>query len=245
LKYGVISDIHSNLEALTVALDFLNEVDGIICLGDIVGYGPNPNECCEIIRDRALVVVVGNHDAAIVDKVSRFWFNAVAREAIEWTADQLTEDNLSFLQRLPLVHETPDFLAVHSSLHDPLAFEYITSPSEARPTFTEMGTQQVCLIGHTHVAEYYVQKTGELTVYQVGMAGGGTVEVEPDFKYIINCGSVGQPRDGDPRASVGIFDTDANVVTIHRLDYPIEVTQEKMKAAGLPEPLWKRLEFGW
>lgn len=245
LKYGVISDIHSNLEALTVALEFLSDVDRIVCLGDIVGYGPNPNECCEIARDKATVVVLGNHDAAVTARISPSWFNLIAREAIEWTVEQLTSTNRSFLENLRLVQETPDFIAVHATLDNPLSFEYMRSPYDARSTFAEMDEHQVCFIGHTHVAEYYSNKYDEPTVFQIGIVDGGVVELESDTRYIINCGSVGQPRDGNPKASVGIYDAEARTVTIQRLEYPIEVTQRKMRSAGLPEPLWKRLEYGW
>lgn len=245
LKYGLISDVHSNLEGLMVAIDFLGDVDKIVCLGDVVGYGPNPNECCEIVRDKAAIVVLGNHDAAVTGRISPSWFNLTAREAIEWTTEQLASTNRSFLESLPLVRETPDFVAVHATLDYPLSFDYVKSPYDARSTFAEMGEHQLCFIGHTHVVEYYSKKCDELPIFQIGMVDGGMIELEPDVKYIINCGSVGQPRDGNPKASVGIYDTEARVVTIERLDYPIEVTQRKMKSAGLPEPLWKRLEYGW
>jgi len=244
VRYGIISDIHSNLEALEAALDFLRDVDALICPGDIVGYGPNPNECCDIIRERNVLTVLGNHDAAAVGRMPLDWFNPFARKAIEWTADRLTAPNRLFLESLPPVHRSEHFVLVHGSLSSPERFDYIASPWEAGPTFAEMPPHDLCFIGHTHVAEYYPQRTGEFSADQVSMALGGTVALSAEFLYIINCGSVGQPRDYNPKAAVGIYDPEAGTVEIQRLEYPIAATQKKMRKAGLPKPLWTRLEFG-
>jgi len=244
LRYGIISDIHSNLEALEAALDFLRDVDALICPGDIVGYGPNPNECCDIIRERGVITVLGNHDAAVIGQMALDWFNPLARAAIEWTADQVTAANRAFLESLPLVHRLEHFVLVHGSLSSPEQFDYITSPWETIPTFAEMPPHNLCFVGHTHIAEYYARPTGELQADQISMASGGTVALSAEFLYIINCGSVGQPRDYEPRAAVGIFDSDAGTVDIQRIEYPIAATQKKMRKAGLPKPLWTRLEFG-
>ena len=244
VRYGIISDVHSNLEALEVALDFLRDVDVLLCVGDVVGYGPDPNACCDVLRERRIVTVLGNHDAAVVGRTPLDWFNPIAREAIEWTRDQLTAENRAFLEGLPPVHGVEHFVLAHGSLSSPEKFEYVTSPWEARATFAEMGRHRLCFIGHTHLAEFYSQKSGETSAGQINMAAGGTVELKPAFLYIINCGSVGQPRDYNPKAAVGVYDTEAETVSIERLDYPIAETQEKMRAAGLPEPLSERLEAG-
>jgi len=244
VRYGIISDIHSNLEALEAALDSLQDVDALICPGDVVGYGPNPNECCDMIRERGVLMVLGNHDAAVVGRMALDWFNPFAREAIEWTANQLTAANRLFLEGLPLVHRSEHFVLVHGSLSSPEQFDYIASLWEAMPTFAEMPPHNLCFIGHTHIAEYYFQRTGELRADRMSMASGGTVELSAEFLYIINCGSVGQPRDYNPKAAVAIYDTEAGTVDIQRLEYPIAATQEKMREAGLPKPLWTRLEFG-
>ena len=244
MRYGIVSDIHANLEALETALDSLGDVDALICQGDIVGYGPNPNECCDIIRERNAVTVLGNHDAAAVGCISLDLFNPYAREAIEWTRDQLTDANRDFLHGLPMIHRDEHFIMVHGSLNRPEEFEYIVSSWEARPTFAEMDPYKLCLISHTHIAEFYFQQLESEWADQVSMVSGGPIDLKPDFMYIINTGSVGQPRDFNPKAGFGVYDTDAGVVEIRRLEYPIEVTQAKMRGAGLPEPLWDRLEYG-
>lgn len=244
MRYGIVSDIHSNLEALEVALDNLSDTDDLICVGDLIGYGPNPNECCDLIRERSSVIVIGNHDAAAVGRVSLDWFNPYARAAAEWTAEQISDENREFLRSLPLIHRDDDFVVVHGSLDMPEDFEYIASPLLAMPCFAEMHPHRLCLIGHTHVAEYYAQRDGEIGSDRISMVAGGTFELNPAFRYIVNCGSVGQPRDYDPRIAVGLYDTEAGSITVLRLEYPVEVTQQKMRDADLPTNLWQRLEFG-
>lgn len=243
MKYGIISDIHSNLEALNIVPTV--GIDALYCIGDIVGYGPNPNECCEIMREKHAVAVLGNHDAAVIGKIALDWFNKVAREAVEWTRDQLTVENRLFLESLPLARLSEHFIMVHGSLPMPERFFYITSPWEARPTLDSMDAFDLCFIGHTHVAEYYVRKAGEKGADQIEMTDGGVISLKPGFQYIINPGSVGQPRDGNPQAAFAIYDTDAQTVEIRRIDYPIPITQDKMRSAGLPDPLIARLEYGW
>lgn len=245
MRYGIISDIHSNLEALNLALDSLGHVDAIYCLGDVVGYGPNPNECCEIMRERQAIMVLGNHDAAVIGKIALDWFNPVARQAVEWTQGHLTDESRLFLESRPLVHRSEYFVMVHGSLRIPESFYYVGSPFEARPTFDSMAAFNLCFIGHTHIAECYVRKAGEKGGDQIEMTNGGTVDLKPGFQYIVNPGSVGQPRDGNAQAAFAIYDTDAQTVEIRRIDYPIPITQDKMRIAGLPDPLITRLEYGW
>lgn len=245
MRYAIISDIHSNLEALNTALDSLGSVDAIYCVGDVVGYGPNPNECSEIVRQKQAVTVLGNHDAAVIGKMSLDWFNPMAMEAVEWTRDQLTVENRLFLESLPLVVRSDKFIIAHGSLEVPERFFYTSSPWEAKPTFDSMNPFDLCFVGHTHIAEYYVRKEGEQGADQIEMAAGGTIALKPGFQYIINPGSIGQPRDEDPRAAFAIYDTDAQTIEIRRVEYPITVTQDKMRSAGLPEPLITRLEHGY
>jgi len=244
MRYGIISDIHSNLEALNAALESIQDVDVLLCPGDVVGYGPNPNECCELLREKQVVTILGNHDAAVIGSMPLDWFNPYARAAVEWTRDQLSPENHAYLEGLPLTHRSEHFIMVHGSLSSPELFDYITTPWDARPTFVEMPACAVCFIGHTHIAEFYSRKSGETWADQIGMAAGGTIDLKPGFLYIVNCGSVGQPRDFNPNAGVGVYDTEAAMVEIRRLEYPVSVTQEKMQDAGLPEPLWERLEYG-
>ncbi len=248
MRYGIISDIHGNLEALEVVLKRLDGCDQWICLGDVVGYGPNPNECCERVRALNALCVHGNHDLAALGRYDISWFNDWAAAAILWTQEQLTEENRAFLQNVPAMQVVEDaqwnfnFTVVHGSPRDP-AEEYITSAQEANEIFARL-TTPLCLVGHTHVAEYYVRAEGASTCERIIMNVGGLIPLNEKHQYIINCGSVGQPRDRNPQASCGLLDTQARSVEIFRLEYPIDVTQRKMRAEGLPDLLWQRLALG-
>lgn len=246
MRYGILSDIHGNLEALEVVLRKLDGCDRWICLGDIVGYGPNPNECCERVRALNAVCVHGNHDLAALGHYDITWFNDWAAAAIVWTQEQLTEENRAFLQSVPAMQvvndEAFDFTVVHGSPRDP-AEEYITSAREANAIFARL-TTPLCLVGHTHVAEYYVKAKGALTCDRVSMTSGGLISLEENHHYIVNCGSVGQPRDRNPQVSCGLLDTQARCIEIFRLDYLIDITQRKIQAEGLPDLLWQRLALG-
>jgi len=242
MRYGVISDIHGNLEALETVLGRLREAEGFICLGDLVGYGPNPNECVEIVRRLPkLLCIAGNHDLAAVGKYDLNWFNPYAREAIEWTAEQLYPEHAEYLASLPLLQEKPPFTLVHGALPEPM--EYVLSPEEARLTFREM-TTPACLIGHTHITEYYRQPLGTESVEGFSLRSGGEVRLEEGFRYLINCGSVGQPRDGNPQACYGLWDDEAKTITLHRIRYGVVETQRKMANAYLPKYLIQRLAAG-
>ncbi|MCC6444593.1 MAG: metallophosphoesterase family protein [Armatimonadetes bacterium] len=241
MKYGIISDIHANLEALTAVLSHLEGADRLICLGDIVGYGPDPNECCEIIRSLDCVTILGNHDQAAVCGFDLNWFNPHARAAMEWTANALTPDNRRFLQSLPRTFLCEDFTAAHGSL--PAPFEYITNPWESLPTFDEMNTA-LCLVGHSHIAEYYILREGRMTPELISCPKETAVSLRPNCRYIVNCGSVGQPRDGNPKAAFGLLDTEVHEIALHRCDYPFAATQEKIRAARLPSILRERLAVG-
>ncbi|MDO8585729.1 MAG: metallophosphoesterase family protein [Armatimonadota bacterium] len=245
MRCGIISDIHGNLEALEAAIDRLGQVDAYICPGDIVGYGANPNECCDLVRRLAQVAVIGNHDAAVLGVLDISWFNLNARAAVAWTSDILSEENRSYLTRLQPTWSSEERIVVHGSLDGPLEFPYIDSPWAAMPSFDAMSEElTVCFIGHTHLAECYTQRRGVLGVDGISMTSGGKIELREGFRYVINCGSVGQPRDGNPAAACGVFDTDARTVEIVRVDYDIPATQRKIKDAGLPEALADRLSLG-
>ncbi len=242
MQYGVISDIHANLEALQAALDRLQGAEGFICLGDLVGYGPNPNECVEIIRRLPnLLCIVGNHDLAAIGKYDVSWFNPYAREAIEWTAEQLYPEHKEYLGSLPFRQELPPFTLVHGALPEPM--DYVLGPREALGTLRQL-TTPACLIGHTHVAEYYRQSVGEEAVEGFSLLSGGEIELEKGFRYLINCGSVGQPRDGNPQACCGLWDDGTKIFTLYRVRYPIVETQRKMTDALLPKYLIQRLAMG-
>jgi predicted phosphodiesterase len=242
MRYGLIADIHANLEALEAALARLAGVEGYICLGDIVGYGPDPNACVVRVRELPnLICVAGNHDLAATGKYPSGGFNPYARNAITWTAEQLSEESRAFLATLPLVISQPPFTLVHGSLPDPM--EYVLSPWEARQTLSEMETPHG-LIGHTHVAEYYVQAEGQILVEKRPLFSGGGIDLVAGRRYLINSGSVGQPRDGNPQGSCALWEEDAARLTVYRFDYEMEKTQQKMLAAGLPDYLSQRLAVG-
>jgi predicted phosphodiesterase len=240
--YGLLSDIHANLEALEAVLADLGDVDAFLCLGDIVGYGPDPGPCVDRVRELPnLTCVAGNHDLAALGHYDIKWFNPYAGQAILWTSDQLTAEQKAFVSGLPLASDVPEALLVHGSLAEPMA--YITTPAEAIQCFDEM-PNALCLIGHTHVAEYYRQREGTRVCEQVSLWSGGRFNLDPDLRYIVNPGGIGQPRDGNPAAGFGILDTDAGVVEVRRVSYDIAATQEKMRAAGLPDYLIQRLSVG-
>ena len=245
MRYGIISDIHSNLEALNAALEHIGGVDAYICPGDIVGYGANPNECCDIIRNLAPAVVIGNHDAAVIGTLDLSWFNRNATMAAKWTNGVLSEANREFLLKLQPTVSERQHVVVHGSLDDPLSFDYIMSPSAARPSFdaAQPGVR-VIFIGHTHVAEYYSRRQGSLEVDQFYLTGGGKVRLRHDFSYVVNCGSVGQPRDGNPAASCGVYDADEQTIEVFRVPYDLHAAQAKIHEAGLPAPLADRLTLG-
>jgi len=242
MRYGIISDIHGNLEALRATLRELAGVEAYLCLGDIVGYGPNPNECVEAVRALpGLSCVVGNHDLAAIGKYSTELFNFYAREAIMWTEEALSEANKLFLASLPTKSTAPGVILTHGSLPDPM--EYLVSEAEARGTF-EVMSEPLCLVGHTHVAEYYALENYSGRIVHELLPKGGRLEMELGWRYIVNPGGVGQPRDGNPRASYGRYDTQSRLVEIRRVVYPLGVTQRKMREAGLPNMLATRLASG-
>jgi len=237
---GVISDVHSNLAALKAVLIDMPPVRYIWNLGDIVGYGPDPNECLELLRERKARSIAGNHDWGAVDKVEIENFNIDAQEAILWTAQQLTESNQEYLKRLRDSNLVDNFTLVHGSPREHI-WEYVNFISIAKANFTYFFTPY-CLIGHTHIPLIFYQDEKEI----------GSITPDPDKPYklgeeklIINPGSVGQPRDGNPMASYVLLDTKQGTITYRRVAYPVEETQEKMMGANLPERLIERLSYGY
>ena len=248
MRIAIISDIHANLEALETVLSVIGPAERFICLGDIVGYGPNPNECVERVRGLpGLICVAGNHDLAAIGEYDHDWFNAHARAAIEWTQQHLNQSSRDFLGQLPLRAQHDYLTLVHGALPEPM--DYITGPAEALSTFQTMPTP-VCLIGHTHVAEYYrlpmpAEATGSLARLEHRyVTEGGAIALDPESQYVINCGSVGQPRDGNPDAACGVFNDEKRTIEVRRIAYPIEEVQRKMTEARLPTLLIERLSYG-
>jgi len=240
MRYLVLSDIHSNLAALEAVLAEAGEVDQVWCLGDLVGYGPDPNECVERIRALPHLCVAGNHDWGTLGKLDLNNFNAYARWANLWNREQLSEENREYLDILDEYVVEGDFTLVHGSPRDPI-WEYVMSPDTAERSFAFFDTPY-CFVGHTHVPRIFVERGTSCEA--VPVQENRVVPLGHE-RLIINPGGVGQPRDGDPRAAYLILDTENLTIVHHRVEYPIEVTQERMRKAGLPLRLIERLDYGW
>ncbi len=238
-RIALFGDIHANLEALeTVLADSKAQgCDSYICMGDVVGYNADPAACLEVVRGMGCPVIKGNHDEDASGDHSLDSMNPVAAAALEWTRQQLSEEQRTWLRRLRMVRQIADFTVVHSTLDQPANWNYVTNRFDAMSNFSYQFTQ-VCFHGHTHVPRVYVK--GE----KVQEVPAESVIIEPGQKYFINVGSVGQPRDGDWRACYAIYDLPSKTVVFRRLDYDIKTTQSKILAAGLPEMLAERLADG-
>ncbi len=232
MTLAIISDIHANLEALTRALQLIKgrRVDRIVCLGDVVGYGPNPNECIDLLVEEGIPSVLGNHDEAALDLSNAVRFNRYARVAAEWTAEQLTPVHRGFLQNLPMSITEGESLFVHSSPRKPHEWDYIVGTEDAEAAFQAMKTP-LAWVGHSHVPGVYIE-------------GSEFQEPKREGRTIINVGSIGQPRDGDPRLSFFLFDTGTWTMENIREEYDVERTREKILRAGLPAFLGDRLLRG-
>jgi diadenosine tetraphosphatase ApaH/serine/threonine PP2A family protein phosphatase len=241
LRYAIVSDIHSNIEAFDVALGLLKPDDKLWCLGDIVGYGPNPNECVGKVRERASATVMGNHDLAAVDNFGIEWFNSAAQEAIRWTQGVLEKESVDWLNTLGYEMRVEDCLLVHGA-PQPDYFDYILDKDAARRAF-EATDARLIFIGHTHIAELY-SLGPDGSIAHRNFQYGGTVELDRSQRHIVNVGSVGQPRDLNPQASFGFYDSTANTIEIVRFEYAIAAVQEKIGCAHLPEVLARRLTMG-
>ena len=238
----VLSDIHSNLEAFETVLDHAGAVDQIWCLGDVVGYGPDPNGCVELLRSRPHLCIAGNHDWATLGKLDLRDFNPDAREANLWNRKQLTPSNLAYLEGLPESLVEGEVTLIHGSPRHPI-WEYIIYASTAETNFEHFETRY-CLVGHTHSPVIFQASEDGSRVKEIQPPPGEPVALGPE-RVILNPGSVGQPRDGDPRASYAILDDEAMTVEYHRVSYPVEETQAKMIEHGLPARLVLRLGYGW
>jgi diadenosine tetraphosphatase ApaH/serine/threonine PP2A family protein phosphatase len=237
--YAIVSDVHGNLEALDAVLARIEVSETVLALGDIVGYGPNPNECVERIRARAAACVMGNHDLAAIENFGLQYFNAYARAAIEWTQRVLTPENAAWLSDLEYEHLTPEFLLVHGA---PVRyFSYILDSAGARRALEATGAPLV-FVGHSHVAEYYALRDGRIE--HAHMQSGGSLRLDEGVRYVINVGSVGQPRDLNPEAAFARYDPAARTVRWERVPYAVGAVQEKIEQAGLPPYLAERLAAG-
>ena len=236
---AVLSDIHANLAALEAVRDALPEVDEIWVLGDIVGYGPQPNEVIAALQEMGARSVMGNHDGAAIGQVDAGWFNPDAARAIGWTSEVIDENARAYLATLPEVRRDGDLTAVHGSPRDP-TWEYITGPDVAGANLAAFDTR-ICLHGHTHVP--IVFRADQDRVDVVAATPGSPVTIR-EGRLLLNPGSVGQPRDGDPASSFVVLDTEAGSADFHRVSYDIELTQRLMRGVDLPQRLVERLRYG-
>ncbi|HAJ56948.1 MAG TPA: metallophosphoesterase [Candidatus Omnitrophica bacterium] len=240
MRYAVFSDVHSNLEAFEAVLNVINKshIDRYVFLGDIVGYGADPCECINNLRKMSPLMIAGNHDWGVVGMTNIDYFNNYARAGIVWTKDNILEADRLFLSGLKLVEETGYFCIVHGTLSHPEEFDYMTDANMAAKTFYLM-EQRVCFVGHSHRPGIFIDD-GEKVAYCVPEK----IEIRQDRRYIVNDGSVGQPRDGDSRACFCIYDTLSSTIEFKRVEYDIARAKKKILDAGLPRILADRLTVG-
>ena len=243
MRIAIISDVHANLTAFRAVLAHAKHggaIDGLWCLGDTVGYGPHPNECIAELRSYDNRTVAGNHDLAACGKMGTEDFNEAAASAAQWTEGQLSDDARSYLENLPMTVEEGDFTFVHGSLRWP-EWEYLLSGEQAQAQF-ELQKTPISLVGHTHLPAVCAEdEAGPPTLRPAG--DGERLELG-DGRWIINPGGVGQPRDGDPRASYAVYDSEDASITFSRVEYDISATQKSMEEAGLSQWLIERLAYG-
>ena len=242
MKYAIFGDIHGNLDALEACVGHMRQqsVDQFVCLGDVVGYGAQPAECVSLVRELTEICIAGNHEYAVCGKMGLEFFNAYAKEAIEWTQKQLGEEELQFLRGLPLVERIGEFTVVHSTLHAPEAFGYIETLYSAHMSLSFLD-DQACFVGHSHIPITFIldqeQKTLTYTMDE-------EIRLAPTHKALVNVGSVGQPRDENPKASFATYEPESGLIQIQRVDYDAESAAQKIREAGLPEVLSSRLIMG-
>ncbi len=240
MKLAILSDLHGNLEALEAVLADLDaqQVDAAACLGDFVGYGASPNECIERIRPRIEAAVLGNHDAAALGKLKLGGFNSDAATAARWTGDQLSAESRAWLDSLPLSTVWHEHRLVHASPAEPDDWAYVLSVTDARVEFAAFH-EPLCFVGHSHVPGVFVDTDGQVSYTRLGVVG-----LRTGCRYLVNVGSVGQPRDGDPRAAYVLLDLDDERLEHRRVEYDVARAAGRIAAAGLPHFLSERLRWG-
>ena len=241
MRVALISDIHANLEALTAVIENIADrnIDKILCLGDVIGYGSDPSPCLELVNRTCAVKLLGNHEYAALGMLSNEYYNNDARKSAEWTHQRLTDYDLSIISAFEMDHACEDMYLVHASPHEPERWHYILQPEMAHQAFQNF-EGGICFFGHSHLPMIFVESPGQLPRAKAGH------DFVPDreSRYLINVGSVGQPRDADPRACYAIFDSEEYDVTFARVPYDVETTQRKMEEAKLPRMLIERLSAG-
>ncbi len=246
MRIAVLSDTHANLVALEAVLEQVDDLapDALWCLGDTVGYGPEPQACADIMRERGDLCLAGNHDLAVAGKLSLDRFNDIARFAAEWQRERLRPETMAWLRELPCREQREDITMVHASPRSPV-WEYVDGPLTAGANYTEFETP-LCLVGHSHIAvgwEMY-EEEGRVHVHWATQIMGQPLHFDLDHRWLFNPGSVGQPRDRDARASFALLDTKARTWTWHRVGYDTEFVEQAIAAAGLPIWLGRRLHVG-
>ncbi len=241
MKAAIISDIHSNLEALLAVIKDIKKrrIKSTFCLGDLVGYGANPNECIELCLNETKLIVAGNHDWATINKTDISTFNPVAAEAIRWTQKNITKNNLNKLKDLDLIKKIGNIVLVHATPSKAAQWDYLFTLEEFKNEFSHFDNQ-VCFIGHSHIPCAVYQDANGYTDF----LRENPFPIIKNRRYIVNVGSIGQPRDLDPRLSYAIYDGNNNTIDIVRLDYNIPLAQQKIIDNGLPDILAERLLVG-
>ena len=241
MRIAVLSDVHSNLHALEAVLADVDQggFDEIWCLGDVVGYGPRPNECAALVRERASLCLAGNHDLVVLGKIPMILFADDAGVAARWTQSVLEDDARTFLETLEPLATRPGVELFHASPRDPV-WDYVLSEDAARESFA-LTTEPLVLVGHSHIA---LELASDGLRLLGGKADGGMSIDLVGPRRLFNPGSVGQPRDGDPRAAYGVLDDETREVQLFRVRYAVHKAQQKIRAAGLPASLATRLALG-
>jgi len=241
MRYGIFGDVHSNLEALDAVTSAYKKesIDVYLCVGDVVGYGANPKECIEIVNSLAMVTIAGNHDWAAVNLISCESFNPFAKEAIIWTRQQLDDNEKNYLETLKLLYKNEFLTLAHGTLDNPRDFDYMTDGYIAEESFRRMDSN-ILFIGHSHIAGEFIKDESDRISFKQEASFG----ISSENKYIINVGSVGQPRDTNPKAAYCIYDTDRKEVLIRRVEYDAKTARKKIIEAGLPVFLGDRLFLG-
>jgi diadenosine tetraphosphatase ApaH/serine/threonine PP2A family protein phosphatase len=245
MRVGIFSDVHANLEALQAVLSAYQkaEIDRYICLGDIVGYGANPNECCQLVRDLTDLVVLGNHDAACSGRMSTEWFNSAARAAVEEHQHMLDAAHRKWLAQLPYRIEFGDMLLCHGSPYQSEQFPYIVDETDVEAILHHLSVcQPLIFVGHTHQGTAFVCR--QQPAQRIWQDTRQRIHISPDHTYFFNVGSVGQPRDGDWRPSYAILDTEARTFELQRTEYDVDTASEKIARLGFPLTLSERLFLG-
>ncbi|NQT45929.1 MAG: metallophosphoesterase family protein [Candidatus Omnitrophica bacterium] len=240
MRYALISDVHGNLEALEAVIEALQKerVDEYLSTGDIIGYGADPSKCIERVRGLTEKVVCGNHEWAVRDLKYTDYFNPYAKAAVYWTRQMINTEELNYANSLNHLLKEKDFTLVHGTLHRPEEFRYMRDEREALMSFRLQDTP-LCFLGHTHSPGIYWEREGRISYSQDKI-----VKLAEGTKYIINCGSIGQPRDGNPKASYCIYDDEAKKIEFKRIAYDIKKAQDKIRGAGLPDIIADRLAEG-